>query len=264
MAPEQISDAKYVDHRADIYSVGRILYEVLTTEAPEFNRDVDLSKVPSRYSYIVRKATRFHPEERYQSIGALLDDINLTVHVGSAFDRPSESALEIYSQLAGADSSPAQDLFSRLARLFVENRDDFHLLVHVLPRIPAELLPELIAAEIDIMQVVLRAYDLLIEEPLAIEYCEIVTRFYESLFNASQDTEIRSLVLRRLATMGSAYDRWETGQLLARLIPDTRDTVVLADLADHLVSNPAAAVWCRQFLRGLNLSPAIRAAVYQR
>ncbi len=34
MAPEQRRDAKHVDHRADLYSLGVLLYEMLTTELP--------------------------------------------------------------------------------------------------------------------------------------------------------------------------------------------------------------------------------------
>lgn len=84
MAPEQKSNAKHVDARADIYSVGATLWALLRGETPPelFMADSEtemLEGIPDELAEIVRRATRYRKEERYRtcremgdSIGALL------------------------------------------------------------------------------------------------------------------------------------------------------------------------------------------------
>ena len=70
MAPEQMNSSKAVDHRADIYSLGVVIYEMLTGElpvgrfaAPSKKVDIDV-----RLDEIVMKALESDPELRYQRI----------------------------------------------------------------------------------------------------------------------------------------------------------------------------------------------------
>jgi serine/threonine-protein kinase len=70
MAPEQRTDAKRVDQRADVYAAGVIFYEFLTGDLPlgRFNlpRERGLN-VPARVDEVVATALARKPEERFQS-----------------------------------------------------------------------------------------------------------------------------------------------------------------------------------------------------
>jgi len=64
-APEQLEDAKNVDHRADIYGVGATLYHLSTGESP---RVVKSDALPERLRAVLMKALSERPKDRYFSV----------------------------------------------------------------------------------------------------------------------------------------------------------------------------------------------------
>ena len=87
MSPEQIAASKDLDHRTDVYSVGAVLYEVLTLELMVTGKSVNqlirkiqeeeptpprkkapLREIPEELEQICLKCIRKNPDERYSSI----------------------------------------------------------------------------------------------------------------------------------------------------------------------------------------------------
>ena len=68
MAPEQIEKPQTVDHRADIYSLGVVFYEMLTGELPlgKFQPPSQRVHVDVRLDEVVLHALEKQPERRYQ------------------------------------------------------------------------------------------------------------------------------------------------------------------------------------------------------
>ncbi|MFT5154526.1 MAG: hypothetical protein ACI841_004534, partial [Planctomycetota bacterium] len=70
MAPEQIDRPRQVDHRADIFSLGVVLYEMLTGEVPagRFEAPSVVSKVDQRVDEVVMRALEREPDRRFQAV----------------------------------------------------------------------------------------------------------------------------------------------------------------------------------------------------
>jgi serine/threonine protein kinase len=77
MAPEQIGRPQQVDHRADIYSLGVVFYEMLTGELPvgRFASPSQKVQVDVRLDDVVLRALESNPERRYQQASEVKTDV---------------------------------------------------------------------------------------------------------------------------------------------------------------------------------------------
>jgi serine/threonine protein kinase len=77
MAPEQMEKPLQVDHRADIYSLGVVFYEMLTGELPlgRFAPPSEKVAVDVRLDQVVFRALEKEPERRYQHISEVKTEV---------------------------------------------------------------------------------------------------------------------------------------------------------------------------------------------
>ncbi len=78
MAPEQFEGSHNVDHRADIYSLGVVFYEMLTGELPVGRFEVPSQKVKIdvRLDEVVLRTLEKEPQRRYQAASEIKTDLD--------------------------------------------------------------------------------------------------------------------------------------------------------------------------------------------
>src|SRR5205814_168011 len=122
MAPEQMEGSRGVDHRADIYSLGVVFYELLTGELPigRFAPPSRKVEIDVRLDEVVLRALEREPEQRYQHASDVKTGIEAIRGAGAA--APPAAAAESYPQ-------GFMDFLDRLTRFLTRPQPGFARLV---------------------------------------------------------------------------------------------------------------------------------------
>jgi serine/threonine protein kinase len=129
MAPEQVEHPAEVDHRADIYALGVVFYQMLTGELPGKRLEPPSRKVhiDVRLDEVVLRALEKNPELRYQQASILKTQVETiaTTPLGSSQPQEAQSELrEAQSRLNEAEWNNARNWTGpRWLSLYFSKRD---------------------------------------------------------------------------------------------------------------------------------------------
>jgi len=107
MAPEQVEKPSIVDHRADIFSLGVVFYEMLTGELPlgRFAPPSRMVKVDVRLDEVVLHALEKEPGRRYQHASQVKSDVETIATTSGAGTVPPPPP-PLYSAAASLGAPP--------------------------------------------------------------------------------------------------------------------------------------------------------------
>jgi hypothetical protein len=131
MAPEQIEKPREVDHRADIYALGVVFYELLTGELPlgRFDPPSRKGNGSRRLDKVVMKTLAKEPERRYDQASDVKSDVEKAVGNDSAQAAVVDYAAEFVSAMKRTGQSGSKWIGQLLSKHRVLAMLGFFLLV---------------------------------------------------------------------------------------------------------------------------------------
>ncbi len=121
MAPEQLDSPQEVDHRADIFSAGVVIYEMLTGKVPQgvIEPPSRRVQVDVRVDEVVLRTLEREPEHRYQAAGEVarrMDEIERDPLPGTPHDPGKPQTDFVAKQQAQPDERDARRGQAKLGR----------------------------------------------------------------------------------------------------------------------------------------------------
>ena len=256
-APEQLADFSQTDVRSDIYALGKILYQTLSSR-PVFPV-LNLTGLEGKYVYIIQKCVDNDPDKRYQTVGELIADFQLLTQKEFNIESPTQLAQKLVGEIVDPFSETVNSKgLEELAKLFMENPDNEDLYLEVLPKMPDEIISKLIISHNTSFLSIIQTYDGYVSGNLAFSYCDTVARFYEKIFWEVDNFQIKRLVFSRLLDMGSSHNRFYVRDVMARMVHEIKDVGLARMILDVYRNNTNATQWASASINLDKVHPLIR------
>ncbi|AWM39811.1 Serine/threonine-protein kinase PrkC [Gemmata obscuriglobus] len=215
-APEQFADAKDTDVRADVYSLGVIIYILYV--GPIAYLDVNHHKIPAHLRSVIRRATRPEREQRYATV-AEMQDAWMTV----SGQRTTASAVEQMNAVIAslAKTTDATGLTDRLHDLMVSNIDDKKVIFDAVMKLPVQAVALMEARYPDTFHTIIRTFAEVVADPFmnhGFDFMDTIGKQCRRLYDASGDVEVRSEILSCVYALGYGSNRWFVMRLFNDLV----------------------------------------------
>lgn len=245
MAPEQLGSSRDVDHRADIFALGKILYRIFARTDDVYI--IDYNKVPNKYHYIIHKACSAEKDNRFQSVKDLIQDLD---HLSSPY-RPSKPSEMVQNEIKNilAENNFGGSRTENLAKMIAGNLDDRIVLREIFPRLPEPILESLINYHLPIIFSAIYAFDKGVDYNggLPWSYCDVVADFYYNLYKFSDSYELKDLVIKRLPPLGYYHNRFHVGRVVGKIVDELEDENLILMVRDVLETNTRMLIWYKKY-----------------
>ena len=241
MAPEQFLPGGSRDATSftDIFQLGKNLYQLYTGRYPAI---LTGDGIPANLWYIIQKATKQKPSERFSDVSEFIDTINEYIASLDPLSNPQETFyLELKSvndQLSfGLYNKESVDRLIGILMLDDINDDIFLNLFDMLPEkilglyakeFPEEILP-LIQKHSIILEhnAVNRKYD----------YAETVASRMQVLYNSTQDLNLKAIALISVLVVAVDLNRFRAMNVFNRLLVSIKDADEAFMISEALKDN---------------------------
>lgn len=254
-APEQLEDGHSADGRCDIYSLGRMLYEMLCGRRPFMQ--LDLSLVPARFRHVIHKATATRPDDRFATIGELRSELKSLAEGLDHIRSPLSRARGLLTAIADRTSGP-NDL-SALESILISNSEDVPLYEAFVQAADEDLLVEMFDHSRSTFRALIQNLDRFAQnQRFDFDFTDHLADCLARIYWIDEDVNSRMSILNRLLGVAYNYNRYYVRDKFVELATTAmRDDTYVSVIAQILRDLPEAKPLVEKKLLQHSLPPMI-------
>lgn len=220
MPPEQIVDAKQADERSDVYSLGRILYELHGGEI--FGSTQEFSGIQPGVAQIIRHCTQNDPDLRFHTVS----DLKQSWH--ALFDVVVlESELDELRQLINEISVGEGENGVRTARileLLARHQNDEDSLHEAIMQLDADTIAEMHSMNPEATRELLERFTRFAGDTnWGFSYTDGIANHCRAIFHSTNDFDIRAMMIVCALEVGVRHNRWHVLRIFQELIQNEKE-----------------------------------------
>lgn len=251
-SPEQIRNARDVDKLTDIYSLGMLLYDIVSIEE---NPVMLLKNIPDKYRFIISKCLEQDKNNRYHSVDDLISELRLIQN--ASFNRPSDEVK--WTSLSVFDGRTlTQEEIKKILITYIQSNRDKSLYFDYLPITHDQILIKMINLYPHEFQTVFTIFDEFIDDGTSFEYCDIIATFYLNVFRFTNMTRIKSIIVQRLPRLGFDNNRYYVGEVVGIILSEVKDPEIITEFYNLFENNPSIASFCSSYFCDKSIPTLLR------
>lgn len=231
MSPEQRADAKNVDVRSDIYSLGRILY--VMHKGWLVGAVQDLSGLPAAMHVIVDRCTRTKPDERFQNIDELKNAWKSITEEIDVLEELSEFTA-ISDKLATDDIFEAQTI-ERTIQILSCHIEDGPMVHDFIMKVQDKAIMKLYEKDSRFMVVLIQAFaDHTGSQSWNFSYTDRIGAKCKGIYDLIDNPMIRTVLIRCLMEVGFHHNRFFVIGLLQSILYSISDVAESLSVVEEI------------------------------
>ena len=202
-APEQLQDAKRADIRSDIYSLGRILYDLYVGIhlGPQ-----DLTGIPFPIAAVIQKASLRNPEQRYQTVREMQLDFESTM-VLLLGEIEGDSIDGLLEALKVPDNYVMS--LGKLVKLLTIHADDGDIVHDALVKLTPSAFSDIERSSPELARHLAATFsEFIADQSWGFSYTDTLSNVCFRLFTESSDPTTRANLTRAVMLVGINHNRW--------------------------------------------------------
>ncbi|WP_239393631.1 serine/threonine-protein kinase [Frankia sp. CiP3] len=260
-APEQWRDARSVDHLADVFSLAKVLQELIVGDTPITN---EIPPGPLRP--IVQKATANQAEYRYATIRDFLEALETAIEAPEEkWEAAEDTAQRLLERvrLPKAAEADLDELATWALALDENDSDDMTALARVLPWISTRSIRYLWTSDPPAFQMIFRHYSNHIEtHNFTFDYCDVLANFSRKAVKETDDSDVLREAIRSLVVLGRDHNRWHVRDVVTTILQSIRmPEPALAAVEALRVADIEAVEWTLSDFSIRSLPPILRRGI---
>lgn len=231
VSPEQFTDAKHADERSDIFSLGRMLYEMYTGLLTPASHD--LLQLPTGVAFIVEKCTQPNPDKRFRKITELKNAWKNLFSIGM-YEIENDDIQLLKSKLSELPPYDNNNI-ARLMEIALNNRDDLEYLHEILMSINPNALKSMFDINGSQTKAIITEFlNFIQSKGWPFEYTDELCSYCKTLYNIIEDWTLKASIIRCLMIIGIDHNRFYVMDAFQSMLENIKDPAEIMALGVEL------------------------------